>query len=973
MPETISFGIWLRKQRRSLDLTQKALAELVGCAEITIRRMESDSYKPSRELALVLFEKLGISNSEQERWFRIARGLPDGSNETNHLPVQDQRLTNLPTTLTTFIGREKEIKEIKQAIFEHRLVTLIGPGGIGKTRLSLHLASENLGDFPDGVWFVPLASLESAETLVPAIATAIGLSLYHDERDVRQQFLDYIRDKKLILILDNFEHLLVGGTDLVLEILAITTKTKLLITSRESLNIQIELLYRVSGMYIPDISAIQKDIPEIQAGGGNAIQLLAERARRVQPGFRVTQDNVAAVLRICTLVDGSPLGIELASAWLGIMTLDEIVKEINSSLDFLEADLKDIPVRQRSIRSVFVSSQNLLNNHERNVFQMLTVFQGSFSHEALQYVSNTTPKILLGLTNKSMVQPVGNGRFQIHEVLRQYGFEQLRTNEKKWELAKERHAEYYLQFVETQGQALCDTRQIKALDSLNTEFRNNICNAWDWLVDNKRYEQLITKMLPGLFHFVMIRNWSSEFLSMLERAWKPVPELSSREQLLHRVILETVFCFFAGSIPVGKEDRRQLMRLWKIVQQHDLALEMGIWFFVLISAVETGLGFDKDILDIRESVLTKLRTQNDLWSVGYALLVSSSVSEPEQSEKFLLEALVVFQKLGVIHEQGGVLQKLGDIARFKNSFDQALEYKLASKDCFEQAGDLLRAGLIWHQVASINCSRGHFEDTYIAYRQARKIFEGIGNRRLVGTNLNFEGETASRYGTLEHALESFQLALVVSEEAGNQSDIAWNLWNLGEIYRLMGNLGEAQRLYQGALSTFERLQDFNGMGFYHRGLAIIALGLKHWEDACGQYQKSLDFLEREHRYMKLWSLAYTQAGMGRALVSLGKYAEAEQVLKGAIQNALDYADGIKFVPLLGFAHLFAATGKSEQAVRLAALIVNHRLSWNETKCEARSLLDLTLQNLSKDFADGIEIGSYEMTLDEAVKLTLNQS
>src|SRR6185503_4471988 len=207
MSESTSFGTWLRQQRRALDLTQKALAEQVGCAEITVRRMEADEYKPSSELAFLLFEKLGIPESQRAEWVRFARGLTDYP--FHPLPDQThEQKTNLPIPLTSFIGREKEVERVQQRLAEYRLVTLIGAGGIGKTRLSQHAARQLLNNYADGIWLVELASLSDPTLVTQSVATVFGIQQGTNSNTLMEMLIHFLHTKSILLILDNCEHLL---------------------------------------------------------------------------------------------------------------------------------------------------------------------------------------------------------------------------------------------------------------------------------------------------------------------------------------------------------------------------------------------------------------------------------------------------------------------------------------------------------------------------------------------------------------------------------------------------------------------------------------------------------------------------------------------------------------------------------------------------------------------------------------------
>ncbi|UCC75796.1 MAG: GNAT family N-acetyltransferase, partial [Anaerolineales bacterium] len=339
---------------------------------------------------------------------------------------------NLPLQLTPFVGRKAVLAQIADRLQdpECRLLTLVGPSGSGKTRLALEAAAARLDDFQHGVYFVSLAPLESIEGIVPAVAMALGLPFYaqpagRPQPQPRQQLLDYLHHKTMLLIMDNFEHLL-EGLDLLLEVLKTAPQVKILVTSQATLNLQGEQVFPVPGMDLPEW-----EVPEDagatldDAAQYSAVELFRQSARRAQPGFALSDDNVADVIRICHLVQGMPLGILLAAAWVGVLTPVEIASEIGQSLDFLEAQLRDLPQRQRSMRAVFDHSWRLLSEREREVFQRLSVFRGGFTRQAARQVAGASLRQLRALVEKSLLQRDPQGRYGVHDLLRQYAAQRL--------------------------------------------------------------------------------------------------------------------------------------------------------------------------------------------------------------------------------------------------------------------------------------------------------------------------------------------------------------------------------------------------------------------------------------------------------------------------------------------------------------------------------------------------------------------
>ena len=376
MEEIVSFGYWVRRQRKALDLTQTALAEKVGCALVTVKKIESDERRPSREMAELFAEHLGVVEADRDKFIKMARRQWVGMVAAPDTPVE-QAIShsstphNLPQQLTSFIGREAELVALHTLLTDpdKRLVTILGPGGIGKTRLSLAAAEAQCvsDQFADGIYFVPLASVYDRVALVPAIANAIGFSISHSSQP-EQTLLDQLVDRRLLLVLDNFEQLN-AEAEFVEHILAAAPGIKLLISSRERLNVQHEWVFDLYGLAAPNNTMV---------ADGAAAQLFVQRAQRVRAEFGLA-GNEAAVTRICQLVDGMPLGLELAANWIRVMNAAEIASEVERSIDFLTTRQRDIPDRHRSIRAVFQSTWAQLPPEERLIFSRLSIFRNGFS------------------------------------------------------------------------------------------------------------------------------------------------------------------------------------------------------------------------------------------------------------------------------------------------------------------------------------------------------------------------------------------------------------------------------------------------------------------------------------------------------------------------------------------------------------------------------------------------------------------
>src|SRR3954469_17290896 len=357
--------------------------------------------------------------SAPERIYQLEiDGLPG---EFPLLKTLEGGMKNLPLPRKSFLGRASELEEIDRLLEdpECRLLTLVGPGGAGKTRLALQAAARRVDRYPHGVHFVPLASVASPDLLAPALAESIQFAVdgAHSGFSAQDQLLDYLSERSTLLVLDNFEHL-VEDSGFLSELVERAPHVELLTTSRERLNVQSEWVLDVEGLGVAENGNGN--------GSASAVRLFVERARQVVPGFAV--DDATEVLRICLRVDVMPLGIELSASWASVLSCAEIAAEIEGSIDFLATSMRDVPERHRSLRAAIDQSWRLLTDEQRSAFSRLSVFRGSFDRAAAIAFTGADLRLLSELVAKSLLRRPDFGRFELHELLRQYAAEQLRLS-----------------------------------------------------------------------------------------------------------------------------------------------------------------------------------------------------------------------------------------------------------------------------------------------------------------------------------------------------------------------------------------------------------------------------------------------------------------------------------------------------------------------------------------------------------------
>jgi predicted ATPase/class 3 adenylate cyclase len=768
----------------------------------------------------------GLDRPEQV-YRAVGPGLPT---EFPPLRTAETRPNNLPVQTTPFVGREAELAELSRLLAEPgvRLVTILGAGGMGKTRLALEAAADQIDRFVHGVFFVSLAPLESAEEILPTAAEALGFSFYEGGKPQRQ-LLDYLRHKNMLLIMDNFEHLLgdpeprrSDGVGLVGDVLTNAPQVKVLSTSRVRLNAQGEHLFHLAGMDFPDW-----ETPE-DALDYSAVKLFLQSARRVRPGFEPADADLKYVARICRLVQGMPLGILLPAAWLTMLNPAEIAAEVQASLDFLETDSRDLPERQRSMRAVFDHSWSLLTAREQEVMQALSVFRGGFHREAAQQVTGATLRDLRALVDKSLLQWDTTGRYGIHELLRQYAAEHMEKAPADKEAVQDRHCTYYADFLQRREADLAGRRQKEALAEIGAEIEN-VRTGWDWAVARGRIEE-IGNSLDSLAEFYRIRSRFEEGEEAFARAVRMMiglqdqstcqPQVRRRCRLLAGKALthQGVFCDY---LEHWEEGRRLLGEAVALLRDLDARRETAYALYYLGQATQRYVVVEGEPL--YRKALAIFREIDDRRGIAFCLRGLEGVErhrgEMSLAKQLAQESLAICRELGNQAEIATGLGFTSFAAWTLGDYEEALRQSGEASALCRELDD--REGMI-EMLQTVGCAALGLRE----YAEARKVWqEGLALSRELGSN-DWSAHLLHNLAELANVAEDYAEGMVLSQQClahaqrlGSPRHLGLACRVLGEAAVGLGDLGEARRFFHRALEATQAAGESVRIPFVLVGIA----------------------------------------------------------------------------------------------------------------------------------------------------------
>jgi predicted ATPase/transcriptional regulator with XRE-family HTH domain len=778
MEDLASFGWWLKQRRKTLDLTQADLARCVGCAMVTIQKIEADERRPSRQMAELLADCLEISPADRPTFLKIARAelRVDRLAELSPaslppLPTELGRMTDtethsstslppldVPTPLTPLIGREHELAEITRLLQQPqcRLLSLIGLGGIGKTRLAIEAASCQRQAFADGIYFVPLGPISAGEFIVPTIADAIGFS-FSGPTDSQVQLLNYLREKQLLLILDNLEHLLPPqekgpGVEVITHLLQHTPALKLLTTSRERLSLQGEWVFEIQGLPVPPSDQAH----ELEKY--SAALLFLQSAQRAQIGFVLSPEERPAVAHLCRLMAGIPLGIELAAAWVRSLSCQEIVRETERSLDFLAVSMRDVPARHRSMRAVFDHSWKLLSTEEQQVMRQLSVFRGGFRREAAEVVAGAMLPLLSALVDKSLLRRTEAGRYDLHELVRQYATAQLHSDPQAEARTHACYAGYYAALLQQWEEQLRSPKQPQILAEMGIEI-DNLRLAWGWMVAHQETAN-IQKSLRSLCRFHEIRGRFQEGAAFFRQAGEVLqsPGEAGAEQdadAKHSVVLGQVLAqqgYFYAHLGQHEQARELLQKSLTLLRSgtEEAALADTLAY---LGYMKYRLGeFEEASQYTQESLILNRRLGNQ---VGVVFCLSTLTyiclahEEYEKAYRLSQESLTISRDVGDPRGTAHCLITFSAPASLLGRYAEAKQRAQESLEISQELNDRWGVGRALRRLGLISLDLGEAGQAELLLRQSVSQFREIGDRPLMAVTL-------IELGNATRALEAFQ-------------------------------------------------------------------------------------------------------------------------------------------------------------------------------------------------------------------------
>lgn len=811
MDARLTFGQWVRQRRKALGLTQQDLAQQIGCALSTVQKIEIDDRKPSRPMAELLADYLQVDLTERDAFLHLARSQPATIADLSVVAPPSKTVDNLPAPMTELIGREWEIAMLCACLLQPavRLLTITGPPGVGKTRLSLAAAQAMRQEFADGVCFVALAPIADGRYLPAAILRALDLADAGGERQL-QHLKAWLRDKDLLLVLDNFEHL-APVAPLLIELLEAAPALKILVTSRTLLHLYGEHELVAPPLALPDRKSLAAPADLTHYA---AVELFVARARAAKLDFTLNDANKVAVAELCIRFDGLPLAIELAAAHSKQLAPAAILARLQQAshshgagLDLL-AGGRYLPPRQQTMRKTIAWSYDLLTPTEQRVFRRLGVFAGGCTLEALQAVlaygagtpaDNRAPThaaptgdtwlqaTLRALVNQSLVLqaqgPDQAPRFSLLEMLREYALEQL-EQQREAEAVHRAHADYYLQVAARFYTASGEGTAPALLGHMATE-TDNLRAGLQWAREHDLALEL--RFAAVLAEYWSQRQQLSEGHQWLEQLLPRVAAVAGEllpEQQTQYARLSYMLAFFTwlqGENSLAERRWEKAIALWRqLLNWHELGLALHF-----LSCVH----FDR----------------------GDYVRAEAAIQESEQ----------ILRAVGEPKALGWALCAAGKISAIRSDFIAAEATIEEALTLFDSAGDLWGISLGHLIIGDVYFMRGDYPRTFACVEEALRTFQQAGQLSLSAETLCMLGKVRWRQGERSEAVALWQESLTMGQEVSGRRYMAEAAFMLGLAAEENGDRSQAQSLYTQSHALYQAVENPIGAAYALCGLASL--------------------------------------------------------------------------------------------------------------------------------------------------------
>ena len=1014
----VSFGEWLKRRRNAAGLTQEQLARQLSCSTSALRKFEAELRRPSADVIERLADIFNISLEERKSFLRFARGdwqaISDGVHEespwrVSPVPAEKPKETipakhNLPLQLTTFIGREKERSEITHLITKNRLVTLVGVGGIGKTRLAVQAGLVSLNDFPSGTWLVELASLFDPALLPQSIVNALGL-IEQTDRPSQTLLIDFLQAKKSLLILDNCEHLIQACARLVETLLQVCPELHILTASREALDIPGEATYLVPPLTLPDpIEANEEALGQYEA-----VQLFVERAQTSLPEFSITRDNAPVIAKICRSLDGIPLALELAAARVKLLPVDEIADRLHDCFNLLTGGARTALPRHQTLQALIDWSHDLLSESERLILRRLSVFAGGWTLEAAEWVCadvvqngvarNQILDILTSLVNKSLVlaerKDGRETRYHMLETIRQYAHEKLwAAGEGK--ALRERHLAYFVDLAERAEPNLRSFDMISWLDRLEAE-HGNIRSALEWAQEGEIESQL--RLASALLWFWHIRGHKNEGIEWLERALSlEALDRGGQPMTTRRTLIRGKALNASGSLMVANHElAKSPMRL-----EESLAL-----FTELGPAGKQGLGYGLLRLgatlptgEIRarrmlEQSLAIFRGIGDKFGIAESLmlLAGHAASFAQQGDDYSQAILFTEEQLALRREIGDrdgaavALTILGDLILSQDNYQKATTLYEEALTSFRAVRNIGAESMTLTGYGDIFFGRGDYQRAAEIYEEALSLAHDLAHKFIIACNQYNLGAVAWFWGEYARAGRLIAASQPVFRNISHHWLSAASLHLLGDIALAEGNEAGAAQWYEDELSFNREVQLEAVRVFALEGLGKVAWAQDNYELATKHFEEALKISRTEGvkpaTFNALYLLGRTAQSQGDTAAARALYAEALQTQTRRVvplfrwASLKTYQSAVSY-PLAGHAAMATAQNQMRRAACLfgAAETLYTPLRF-EMSAKERAEHDQAMASardaLGEETFAAVWEESKKMTLDEAVAYALEES